>query len=95
MRREYKLRLVEVYGLRCDRRNGNGCGKDFPLDMLSIDHIIPISMGGSVCDIHNMQLLCFKCHERKTIKIDNKRRTFELSTYYQLPTQTIRTKAQV
>ena len=57
--------------------NGSGCGGHFPLHLLSVDHIIPISLGGPVCDIHNMQLLCFRCHERKTKRIDSKGKTFE------------------
>ena len=28
--------------------------RTFHFDLLSVDHIIPISMGGAVCDIHNM-----------------------------------------
>lgn len=65
---DYKLKLVQQCGYKCNKRNGNGCGRNFPLDMLSVDHIIQISMGGYVCEIANMQLLCFKCHDRKTIK---------------------------
>lgn len=47
--------------------------------MLAIDHIIPISMGGPVCEIHNLQLLCFRCHKRKTVNTDNKGRAFEFA----------------
>ena len=60
IRREYKSELFKLHGLKCDKRNGNGCGKNFPLDLLSVDHIIPISMGGAVCDIHNMPLPMFQ-----------------------------------
>lgn len=77
IRKEYKLRIVQAYGLRCNGIFGNGCGRFFPLDMLSVDHIIPISMGGSVSDVHNLQLLCFRCHKRKTRKIDNKGKTYQ------------------
>lgn len=62
-----------------NRTNGNGCGNYFPFDMLTIDHIIPISMGGPVYDIHNPQLLCFRCHKRKTMNIDDKSRAFEFA----------------
>jgi HNH endonuclease len=77
VRKGYKINLAKRDDLKCSNNNGNGCSKRFPLNMLSVDHIIPISMGGYVCDIHNMQLLCFRCHKRKSINIDNKRRSFE------------------
>ncbi|HIF9075746.1 TPA: HNH endonuclease [Photobacterium damselae] len=32
------------------------------------DHIISIANGGSVWDIKNLQMLCKKCHEKKTAK---------------------------
>jgi hypothetical protein len=83
IRTQYKLELVQLYGPTCNKNNESGCGKHFPLDLLSVDHIIPLSMGGSVCDIHNMQLLCFKCHKRKSLKVDNKGLTFELTANLQ------------
>jgi 5-methylcytosine-specific restriction endonuclease McrA len=69
---QYKFKLIQLHGLECDKRYGNGCGKKCAVGQLSVDHVIPISMGGSVCDIHNMQLLCFKCHQRKTRNIDRR-----------------------
>ena len=83
IRRGYKLKLVEKYGSKCSS-NGNGCGKSFPIDMLSVDHIIPVSMGGPVGDILNMQLLCFKCHKKKTWSehpITNKKRKYWTELY--------------
>lgn len=74
-RLQYKASLAKRNDLICSKNNGNGCGRHYPLDMLSVDHIMPISMGGSVCDIHNMQLLCFRCHGKKTRNVDNKRYT--------------------
>jgi 5-methylcytosine-specific restriction enzyme A len=76
-RLQYKFELVRLFGLACDKRKGNGCGKIVPLDQLSVDHIVPISLGGSVGDVYNMQLLCYKCHQRKTKHIDRKSLTFE------------------
>ena len=77
---EYKSKLIQLHGLKCNRMNGNGCSNYFALDMLTIDHIIPISMGGPVCEVHKLQLLCFRCHKRKTMNIDNKRRAFEFAS---------------
>ena len=78
-KREYKNYLSNKYGNVCGRTS-HGCGKEFELEMLEVDHIIPISMGGSVCELGNMQLLCRECHDQKTKTIDNKlierRRTF-------------------
>jgi HNH endonuclease len=74
---QYKFKLIQMHGLKCDKRYGYGCGKKFAVGQLSVDHVIPIWMGGSVCDINNMQLLCFKCHERKTRKIDRTSQSFE------------------
>ena len=34
----------------------------------SLDHIVPISQGGDVYDIDNMQTLCWPCHKRKTLE---------------------------
>jgi hypothetical protein len=73
---EYKSKLIQLHGFKCNRMNGNGCGNYFPSDMLTVDHVIPISMGGPVCELSNMQLLCFKCHRRKTWTIDRKGLTF-------------------
>lgn len=64
VRHEYKNKLAETYGSICNKLHG--CGKYLPLTMLSVDHIVPIHMGGTVSDINNMELLCFKCHKRKT-----------------------------
>lgn len=33
-----------------------------------IDHIIPVSEGGAIYDNNNLQLLCKKCHNKKTAK---------------------------
>lgn len=81
-RRNYKSILVKKYGSRCNpdhnlivqgmdhKYSKFGCGKHFPIALLTVDHIIPISKGGPVLDIGNMQLLCWRCHRRKTIVHD-------------------------
>ena len=40
------------------------CGK--PAE--EIDHIVPISMGGAMFDMNNLQSLCKQCHKEKTIE---------------------------
>jgi hypothetical protein len=44
---EYKYQLVQLQGPKCNINNRNGYGKYFPQNMLSIDPIVPISMGGA------------------------------------------------
>lgn len=34
--------------------------------ILHIDHIVPIGMGGHGTDISNLQVLCVRCHNKKT-----------------------------
>ncbi len=83
MRQNYKTILAKKYGSRCspsyslsvsqgvDNKNCRfGCGKYFPIALLTVDHIIPISKGGPVFDIGNMQLLCWQCHRKKTTEND-------------------------
>lgn len=82
-RQNYKTTLAKKYGSRCNpsyclptaqgvdnRYSKVGCGKYFPLALLTVDHIIPISKGGPVFDIENMQLLCWQCHRKKTTEND-------------------------
>ena len=66
---ELKFELIVRDGYRCNKRYGFGCGctRD-----LTIDHIIPISMGGPICDVSNLQFLCEKCHKKKTNRCDRK-----------------------
>ena len=83
MRQNYKTTLAKKYGSRCNPRyslsaphsvdnkySKFGCGKYFPIALLTVDHIIPISKGGPVFDIGNMQLLCWQCHRKKTTEND-------------------------
>lgn len=49
----------------CDTRNGDGCGQIFLSCELTVDHIIPKTLGGNG-DIVNKQLLCAICHFNKT-----------------------------
>ena len=55
-------------GLVCSTKYGHGCGKS--AEFLTMDHVIPVRAGGPVCDIGNLQLLCERCHNKKTMNID-------------------------
>jgi hypothetical protein len=66
----YKERLIAMYGNVCTTKYGFGCGKEFLPGELTIDHIIEIALSGPVEDIGNMELLCVKCHTRKTENYD-------------------------
>lgn len=61
-RSAFKIEILEK------KQNGvcNKCKRYFPQGELSIDHIVPICRGGPVDDPNNMQVLCLKCHNRKT-----------------------------
>jgi hypothetical protein len=56
-----------------DLRNGIGCGEEFAVYQPRVGDIIHISIGDTIYDIYNMQLMC---HKRKTRKI-NRRGSFE------------------
>ena len=51
-----KKLLVEERGPYCE-----SCGEEVELQ---VDHIIPISRGGTN-DLKNLQLLCYECHQKK------------------------------
>ena len=66
VKQNYRSQLVERDGSVCSRKNHHGCGRHMELASLTVDHVIPISQGGPVMDLSNMQLLCGGCHRRKT-----------------------------
>src|SRR3990167_20860 len=53
------------------------CKQQEPFIVLSIDHIVPISMGGTN-DISNIQPLCRKCNSQKYTKFIDYRIDYEL-----------------
>jgi 5-methylcytosine-specific restriction endonuclease McrA len=61
-----KVKLANRDGCLCCTKHGHGCGANLNIKKLTLDHIIPISAGGPVSDIGNMQLLCRRCHAKKT-----------------------------
>jgi len=44
-----------------------GCGRSFPVDIMEVDHIIPVSRGGSDRPT-NLRLLCPQCNRKKGSK---------------------------
>ncbi|NLY47386.1 MAG: HNH endonuclease [Tissierella sp.] len=56
------LELKEYYGNRCLR-----CGRTEEETTLTVDHVIPISLGGRN-DISNLQPLCPHCNSHKGSK---------------------------
>ena len=53
-----------------------GCGKYFPIALLTVDHIIPIYLKrkkNPVFDIGNPGLLCWECHRKKTTENEHDR----------------------
>ncbi|MBD1878118.1 HNH endonuclease [Coleofasciculus sp. FACHB-64] len=69
---------VRKYVFQRDRCQCQSCGKTALEANLTIDHIIPLSRGGSN-DISNLQTLCLPCNQRKTNHLDPRfRRYFDL-----------------
>lgn len=58
------LKLVWTVPHRCAE-----CGKEPPEVTLHIDHIIPVSLGGS-SKRHNLQFLCKTCNLKKSNKLE-------------------------
>ena len=57
-----KQELLEYYDFQCQ-----SCSGTFSQDMLQLEHIIAIGNGGDKFDKNNIQLLCWRCHKRKTV----------------------------
>ena len=53
---------IGLFGIVCKR-----CGREFPIDIMQVDHIIPVSKGGTDRPT-NLQLLCPTCNLRKGAK---------------------------
>lgn len=48
----------------------NKCGEALPSKFMHMDHIVPMSKGGSATDRANRQWLCQPCHSKKTVLED-------------------------
>ena len=70
VKNEMKEQVLKRDGYECSTKNGHGCGIEWEPPCLEMDHIIPISMGGPICDTSNIQLLCHNCHQKKSRNID-------------------------
>lgn len=47
-------------------RDGFRCVIDHRTELLEVDHIVPVALGGSASTLENLQTLCSECHKRKT-----------------------------
>lgn len=65
-KRAYKARLIEEFGCRC-----RYCGKRAKPEALTLDHIKPVSAGGTN-NYENLALACKKCNEAKANRAADK-----------------------
>jgi 5-methylcytosine-specific restriction enzyme A len=66
---------VRKYVYIRDNYRCQSCGKPENCTQLSIDHIIPLALGGSN-DISNLQTLCLSCNRRKKHHLDPRFRRY-------------------
>ncbi len=62
--------------IRRDGRCCDFCLKRFEFLELTVDHVIPISKGGTN-NMDNLRLLCVECHKYKTKYIDSIKKSFD------------------
>ena len=60
---------LKKYVLRRDNNTCQVCGKKVTKNTMSIDHIIPKSLGGSSFDCNNLQVLCKSCNSLKRSRL--------------------------
>lgn len=57
-----KKELSKLYGKKCYI-----CDKEFErISQLDLEHIMPVFVGGHLFDLSNVNLVCHKCHHKKT-----------------------------
>lgn len=58
-----KKEFIKFKGLRCYL-----CNDNFTNDrQLELEHKIPVILGGRIFDKNNMDLVCIKCHQKKSV----------------------------
>jgi 5-methylcytosine-specific restriction protein A len=60
---------VRKYVFNRDKYQCQSCGQTNLETNLTIDHIIPLALGGQN-DISNLQTLCFSCNQQKKHHLD-------------------------
>ena len=73
-----KRRLFQLQAGLCRR-----CHEECNFQRLELDHVTPISRGGSSTDDYNRQLLCKPCHKLKTLRESSRRANVNPATGYQ------------
>lgn len=63
---EWKGHNGYSYRFRSQNPRCNNCNKLTMVKYSVVDHIIPVSEGGSFWDVRNHQTLCTQCHNSKT-----------------------------
>lgn len=58
-RRKIREKLLDIYGNVCFR-----CGSSRKPEDLTIDHVIPVSAGGTN-DFKNLRVMCNRCNQEK------------------------------
>lgn len=66
------ITVTKIQRARIFDRDGHICTTCGSENNLSIDHVLPVSMGGDSSD-NNLQTLCFSCNSSKSNKIDGVR----------------------
>lgn len=65
-----RRKLSPALRLRVFDRDGRVCAYCGSVDELQIDHIYPVSLGGSD-DLENLQVLCGPCNRHKSARVED------------------------
>lgn len=69
VRREFRRNYNYILSQMIHFKKELSCSKCFSPEDISIDHIFPISMGGTN-DLDNLQFMCKRCNSKKSNKIN-------------------------